>query len=71
MKRYNIVGYYPKSKAYYLIHLGTDNREQMEKTIEDIKARPKLYGVKLEEVTDIRLEEIEDTPDNWWNGNLD
>lgn len=71
MKKYNIVGYYPKHNDYYLICLGTDDKEQMKKTIEDIKARPHLYGVNLDQVTEIKLEEIEDTPDNWWNGKLD
>ena len=70
--RYNVIGYYPKYNDWCLICLGTDNKEQMLKILEDVKNNPNTYGImKPEEVTEIKLDGIVDTPDNWWNKNTD
>lgn len=65
MERYNIIGYYPKLKDWCLVRLGTDNKEQMQKKMEEIKANPKGY----EEVTEFKLEHItaEENANAWWN----
>lgn len=73
MKKYNIVGFYPKYNDWCLILLGNDNKEMMEKKLEEIKANPKEYRVNLEDVTEIKLEEInkEENGKAWWNEGLD
>lgn len=71
MTRYNVIGYYPKHKDYCLICLGNGNKEQMEKILEEVKNNPQKFGIKPEDVTEYKLEKFEDTPDTWWNGNLD
>ena len=70
--RYNVIGYYTTHNDWCLICLGTNNKEQMLNTLEDVKNNPKAYGVmRPEDVAEYKLDEIVDTPDNWWNKNID
>lgn len=71
MKMYNVIGFYPECNEWCLICLGNNDKEHMEKVIEEIKQNPKLYGVDLARVTDFKLDEVENTPDKWWNWKLD
>lgn len=73
MKKYNIIGFYPKYNEWCLILLGNNNKEAMEKTLEEVKANPKKYGVNPQDVTEIKLEEInkEENEKAWWNKGLD
>lgn len=73
MKRYNIIGFYPKYNKWYLILLGNNNKKTMEKTLEEVKANPKEYGINLQDVTEMKLEEItqEENKKAWWSEGLD
>ena len=69
--RYNVVGFYPKYNKWCLIYLGSFDKEQMQKILEDVKRNPKKHNIKPEEVTEYKLNPHEECGSEWWNGNLD
>lgn len=73
MKRYNVIGYYPKLKEWCLVALGNDNLEEMKKKLEEVKRNPSKWLRNPEDVSEYKLEELTEEEDKnaWWNGNLD
>lgn len=72
MERYNIIGYYPNCvgpNKWCLVRLGTNNKAQMEKRLEEIKANPKAFGEDPTKVTEFKLEHItaEENANAWWS----
>ena len=69
--RYNIIGFYPKHNDWCLIVLGNFNKEDMLKTLEDVKNNPKKYIRNPQDVAEFKLDDYEEDGKEWWNGNLD